>query len=108
MKENRGTMRLDEALGYFRNGGVNIMAFDDIYPEGHQSGVSVIMHGRRIATCGDLRFESTPGQWQPVPRQVRRALDAEGNAIVAELRYPDEDRSLRGINPMIYPDAELN
>lgn len=65
-------LRLDPELGYFRNAGVNVMAFDDIYPEGHQSGVSILMHGRRIATNGDLRFEPTPGQWQPIPRQLGR------------------------------------
>ena len=53
MKEQKNAFRLDPQLGYFRNEGVNIMAFDDIYPEGHQSGVSILMHGRRIATCGD-------------------------------------------------------
>ena len=35
---------------YFENSGVNVMAFQDIYPEGHQGGVAVIMHGMRIAT----------------------------------------------------------
>ena len=40
--------------------GVNVMAFDDIYPEGHQSGVSIIMYGNRVATNGDIRFEPTP------------------------------------------------
>ena len=32
--------------GYFKNQGVDIMAFDDIYPEGHQGGVCIIMNGR--------------------------------------------------------------
>ena len=35
--------------GYFKNQGVDIMAFDDIYPEGHQGGVCIIMNG----PCGD-------------------------------------------------------
>jgi endoglucanase len=52
---------------YFENGGVNVMAFQDIYPEGHQGGVAVIMHGMRLATNGDLRLDETPGQWQPIP-----------------------------------------
>ena len=51
------------------------MAFMDIYPVGHQAGVSMIMHGKRIATNGDLRFEATPGQWQAVPKQLDRTLD---------------------------------
>ncbi|MBR5742926.1 MAG: hypothetical protein IKX85_03915, partial [Clostridia bacterium] len=62
--EKRG-FRLDPGAGYFKNEGVNVMAFDDIYPEGHQSGVSILMHGKRVATNGDIRFEPTPGQWQP-------------------------------------------
>ena len=37
-------------LEYFEKGGVNVMAYQDIYPEGHQGGVAVIMHGKRIAT----------------------------------------------------------
>ena len=35
------------------------MTFDDFYPAGHQSGVSIIMHGKRIATGGDVRLEQT-------------------------------------------------
>ena len=61
---------LDEKLGYFKNNGVDVMAFDDFYPAGHQSGITIIMHGNRVATCGDIRFEQTPGQWQPTPRQI--------------------------------------
>ena len=50
---------LDSRTGYFKNNGVDIMAFMDIYPAGHQSGVSMIMHGNRIATNGDgSRFRS--------------------------------------------------
>ena len=58
--------------GYFKNHGVDVMAFDDIYPEGHQGGVCIIMNGNRVATNGDIRFEATPGQWQPVPKQLDR------------------------------------
>ena len=49
--------------GYFKNQGVDVMAFDDIYPEGHQGGVCIIMNGHRVATNGDIRLEATPGQW---------------------------------------------
>ncbi|MCL2498965.1 MAG: glycoside hydrolase family 9 protein [Defluviitaleaceae bacterium] len=98
---------LNKDTGYFENGGVNMMAFDDIYPEGHQSGVSIIMHGNRVATNGDVRFEQTPGQWQPVPKQGERILDEEANTITTSLSYPDKDRHLRGFNPMIYPDFEF-
>ncbi len=108
MQKPEQLLLLDTGRGYFRNHGVNVMAFDDIYPEGHQSGVSILMHGRRIAACGDVRFEPTPGQWQPTPRQVSRTVDEQKNAIITRLHYPDEDHNLRGVNPMIYPDAELS
>lgn len=99
---------LDSDTGYFRNNGVDVMAFDDIYPVGHQSGVSIIMHGSRIATNGDIRFEQTPGQWQPVPKQQERILDEAKNMITTKLGYPDYEAHLKGFNPMIYPDLEFN
>ena len=92
--------------GYFRNGGVDVMAFDDIYPEGHQGGVSLIMYGNRIATNGDLRLEPTPGQWQPVPKQLGRNID--GQTITASLCFPDSSRHMTGFNPTIYPDLRMN
>ncbi len=94
--------------GYFQNEGVDVMAFDDIYPEGHQGGISIIMHGDRIASNGDIRLEPTPGQWQPVPKQRGRVADQASNTITASLSYPDSSRHLTGFNPMIYPDLELN
>ena len=103
----KGFFKLN-ASGYFQNRGVDVMAFDDIYPEGHQSGVSVIMHGSRVATNGDIRFEQTPGQWQPVPKQGKRELDEGANTIVTQLSYPDFSRHLKSFNPMIYPNFKFN
>jgi len=91
--------------GYFNKEGVDVMAFYDFYPEGHQGGVCVIMNGNRVATNGDLRFEATPGQWQPVPRQLSR--DVGEDYIRATLAYPDSSRHLTGFNPMVYPDVVI-
>lgn len=91
--------------GYFQASGINVMAFDDIYPEGHQGGVALIMNGQRVATNGDLRLEATPGQWQPVPKQLTRK--ASGNTIETTLCYPDSSRHMTGFNPMIYPDLQM-
>ena len=99
--------KLNES-GYFRNRGVDVMAYDDIYPEGHQGGVSLIMHGNRVATNGDIRLEPTPGQWQPVPKQNKREADRDANTITVHLAYPDSSRHLTGFNPMIYPDIVFN
>ena len=92
--------------GYFNAGGTDVMAFSDFYPEGHQGGVSVIMNGHRIATNGDIRLEATPGQWQPVPKQLSRRV--EGSRIVTTLCYPDSLRHMTGFNPMVYPDWHVN
>ena len=100
-------MILNADKGCFVNGGVNVMVFDDIYPAGHQSGIGVIMHGKRIATNGDLRFEQTPVQWQPVPKQLDRQMDTASNTVSVTLKYPDEGGNLTGLNPMIYPDIDL-
>ena len=35
--------KLNTKSGHFQNKGVDVMAFDDISPEGHQSVVSIIM-----------------------------------------------------------------
>ena len=90
---------------YFNVGGVDVMAFSDFYPEGHQGGVCVIMNGRRMATNGDIRLEATPGQWQPVPKQLSRKV--EKDRIVTTLCYPDSSRHLTGFNPMVYPDYQF-
>ena len=92
--------------GYFNRDGVDVMAFNDFYPEGHQGGVSVLMNGHRIASNGDIRMEATPGQWQPVPKQLDRKI--EGGAIVTTLCFPDSSRHETGFNPMVYPNYVFN
>ncbi len=91
--------------GYFNCAGVDVMASDDFYPEGHQGGVSLLMNGRRIASNGDIRLEATPGQWQPVPRKLDRQQTAR--SITTTLCFPDSSRHMTGFNPMIYPELQL-
>ncbi len=105
MQDSMAGFRLGKDTGYFSSQGVDIIAFEDIYPEGHQGGVSLLMHGERIATNGDVRFEPAPGQWQPIPKQLERTVDTENQRIVTQLRYPDKERHLSGFNPMVYPDC---
>ncbi len=107
MKQNAETsgFLLEKETGYFTRQGVNVIAFEDIYPEGHQGGVSLLMHGERIASNGDVRFDPAPGQWQPVPKLLERRVEPENGRIISRLRYPDEERHLRGFNPMVYPDC---
>lgn len=53
---------------YFSMPGLDVTIFSDIYPEGHQTGVTVIQHGLRVAANGGVRLEASPGQWSPVPK----------------------------------------
>ena len=93
---------------YFEAPGINVMAFQDIYPDGHQGGVSVIQNGVRVATNGDLRLDPAPGQWQPMPRQDQRVVDAADNSITTTLSYPDPTKNRTGFNPINYPDLNFS
>ncbi len=100
-------LRLND-LEYFERPGINVMVFQDIYPEGHQGGVNLIQNGVRVASNGDLRLGPTPGQWQPIPRQEKRVVDREANEISVWLSYPDPSRNRKGFNPIEYPDLDLS
>jgi hypothetical protein len=92
---------------YFEMPGLNVMSFQDIYPEGHQAGVSIILNGVRIATNGDIRLDTTPGQWQPMPKQNNRVVDKAKGEIITTLSYPDPERNRKGFNPIDYPDLNF-
>ena len=94
-------------LGYFEMPGLNVTVFSDIYPEGHQTGVSIIQHGVRVAANGDLRLEPSPGQWSPVPKGGQLAVDKENQRITQRLWYPDSSKNRKGFNPILYPDLNF-
>ncbi len=93
---------------YFEAPGINVMAFQDIYPDGHQGGVSIVQNGVRVATNGDIRLDPAPGQWQPMPRQDTRVVDAAANTITTTLSYPDPTKNRTGFNPINYPDLNFS
>jgi len=93
--------------GYFSMDGLDVTFFSDFYPEGHQSGVTIIQHGNRVAANGDLRLEVSPGQWSPVPAGAATEIDRPGNSMSKMLWYPDSAKNRRGFNPVIYPDLQL-
>jgi len=100
------TLRINEK-GYFETPGVNVMVFDDFYPEGHQGGITLVQCGTRVAANGDVRLEPAPGQWSPVPKLDSRTIDRKSGAITVELHYPDSTRE-RGFNPITYPDLRFH
>jgi hypothetical protein len=93
--------------GYYEAPGINIMMFDDFYPEGHQGGLTIIQCGTRVAANGDVRLEPTPGQWSPVPKVGGKHIDREKGIISVDLWYPDSSLDRKGINPIIYPDLKF-
>ncbi|HEY5807086.1 MAG TPA: glycoside hydrolase family 9 protein [Povalibacter sp.] len=94
--------------GYFQRPGIDVMVGQDYYPEGHQGGVSIIMHDERVASNGDVRLEPAPGQWSPIPKPGQRDVDRAKQQIIARLAYPDPERDRKGFNPIIYPDLQLS
>src|SRR5215471_13307199 len=92
---------------YFERPGINVMYGQDYYPEGHQGGLSIIMHDERVASNGDVRLEPSPGQWSPIPKPGKREADAAAQEIRVPLAYPDEERNRKGFNPIDYPDLNL-
>jgi hypothetical protein len=93
---------------YFERPGINVMYGQDYYPEGHQGGLSIIMHDERIASNGDVRLEPSPGQWAPIPKPGKREVNAGTQEIRVALAYPDAERDRKGFNPILYPDLKLN
>ncbi len=93
--------------GYFSMDGLDVTVFSDFYPEGHQSGVTIIQHGNRVAANGDLRLEASPGQWSPVPAGAATEIDEHGKRISKMLWYPDSSKNRSGFNPIIYPDLHF-
>ncbi len=92
---------------YFEMSGLDVTVFADIYPDGHQTGVSVIHHGVRTAANGDLRLETSPGQWSPVPKGGKLKVDESTQTITQRLWYPDSSKNNTGFNPISYPDLQL-
>jgi endoglucanase len=104
---NTGTVLSINNEGYYEAIGINVMMYDDFYPEGHQGGLTIVLNDRRVAASGDVRLEPTPGQWSPVPAVGERYIDKENGIISVELWYPDSTKDRTGFNPIIYPDLHF-
>jgi hypothetical protein len=93
--------------GYFAKQGLNVMVFSDYYPDGHQTGVTIIQHGVRVAANGDLRLEAMPGQWSPMPKTDKHDVDRKVQVISETLSYPDPSKNRTGDTPIEYPDLNF-
>ncbi|MFN3684094.1 MAG: glycoside hydrolase family 9 protein [Fimbriimonadaceae bacterium] len=88
--------------------GLTVTLAHDFYPEGHQSGLTLIQHGRRVAANGAAMLEPTPGQWSPVPKVGERSVDPSALELSVRMAYPDETRDRKGFNPIEYPDLRFS
>jgi len=68
--------------GYFEMPGLDVMVFDDYYPSGHQSGITIVQNGMRVAANGDIRLGTYS---EKGPKKV----DRNAGIIQAQLNYPD-------------------
>jgi endoglucanase len=101
------SLRLSER-DYLTEPGLDVIVFDDIYPDGHQTGVTIVQHGTRVAANGDVRLEAEPGQWSPMPAAAgKRVIDRATGAITQALRFPDPTKNGKGFNPIFYPELDL-
>ncbi|MBN2103933.1 glycoside hydrolase family 9 protein [bacterium] len=80
--------------GTFQQHGLSVLVFNNAYPIGHQGGIEIIQHDRRVATNGNVWLEPTPGQWDAVAENSDPVLDISKNCITvagehkeAEIKY---------------------
>ena len=64
---HQSIFNIDPQAGYFHCGNVDLISYSEYDPSQHQSGLVLLMNDRRIATCGDFRFEQTPGSETAMP-----------------------------------------
>lgn len=68
--------------GYFDMPGVSIMVYDDYYPSGHQSGLTIIQNGQRVAANGDLHLSGRPEVGE-------KKIDSVAGTIERQLSLPE-------------------
>lgn len=91
---------------YLHARGLDVQLGLDNYPEGHQSGLTVILRDQRIISNGDIRLEACPGQFQAVPKCLETSQE-EGRLSMRS-SYPDPAKNRRGFNPVLYPPLDFS
>lgn len=83
--------------GRFYSDGWELLTFhnwyDGSFSDSKISGIELIHHGVRTVTNGDVRLQSTPGQWDATPNLKRRIVDTVHATVTIELEYPQYDFS---------------
>jgi endoglucanase len=109
---------------YFEMPGLNVLVYHNTFSEGHQGGVEIIQHENRVATNGEIRLDSTPGQWQPIAKIGKgvekagvspqtlavgsRKVDRANNEISMPCSFPDESLNRKGLIRWFIPICTSN
>lgn len=87
-------LKLNEK-GYYEKQGINVLVFSNSFDGGFNdeknSGIEIIQHGIRSIQGGAVRLNSTPEQWDLVPKMTFRNVNREKGIIEVGLRYEDYD-----------------
>lgn len=82
---------------YLDDQGFSVLLYDSTYHpvfvDQKNTAMEMILHGRRIATNGDVRLMPTPEQWDLVATLKGRQADKAGNRLTADLAFPTFDLS---------------
>lgn len=89
---------------YFEMPGLNVMVFHDYYPIGHQSGVTIIQNGSRVAANGDIMLLNYR---RPFPEHDKRKIDVAKNQISINVGYPDSMQNMQRDLRYVFPDIVM-
>jgi hypothetical protein len=82
---------------YLDDQGFSVFLYDSTYHpvfvDQKNTAMEMILHGRRIATNGDVRMMPTPEQWDLVSTLKGRHADKAANSLTADLAFPSFDLS---------------
>ncbi len=81
--------------GYLDTQGFSVIlyhsTFNRMFFDQKNTAMEMILHGRRIATNGDVRLLPTPEQWDAVPQLKSRNADKLNRRLTADAGYPEYD-----------------
>lgn len=92
------------SLEYFEKPGLNVMVYHDYYAVGHQSGITIIQNGERVAANGDIRLNPN---LPPFPGFGKRTIDRGNNVISVDVVYADSLRKKHKDFRWPYPEIDI-
>src|ERR1700744_5103349 len=85
------TMKVNDK-NYLDTRGFSVFLYDSTYHpvfvDQKNTAMEMILHGKRIATNGDVRLMPTPEQWDLVATLKGRQADKANNRLTANLAFP--------------------